>query len=175
MGEPNWSQDFCLGCDRQTDGKAYCGEGCRRAEYVRSISGCKASPPSHQVPISWTTRSGNNFHLSHAYDFRQQKSSSSGQVQLPEEARRELGAYASSFDQSRQYRRQSASMNNLPELLRLQGKDAEARAQAKHEQPRSITSNAGQAHKGRGDAPADAAGHGKSAWEGSITQLHSLG
>ena len=32
MGETSLSQDVCLGCDRQTDGKAYCGEGCRRAE-----------------------------------------------------------------------------------------------------------------------------------------------
>ncbi|KFY90534.1 hypothetical protein V500_05151 [Pseudogymnoascus sp. VKM F-4518 (FW-2643)] len=110
MGGTNWSQDVCLGCDRQTDGKAYCGEGCRRAEYVRTISWCKASSPaSHQVPISWSTRLGNDFSLPPAYDFRQQKSSTSGQVQLPEEARRELGAYASSFDQSRQYRRQSGA------------------------------------------------------------------
>ncbi|KFY03346.1 hypothetical protein O988_01541 [Pseudogymnoascus sp. VKM F-3808] len=115
MGKTNWSQDFCLGCDRQTDGKAYCVEGCRRAEYARTMSGCKASSPaSHHVPILWSTRSGNNFYLPTAYDFRQQKSSTSGQVQLPEEARRELGAYASSFDQSRQYRRQSDNNSSLP-------------------------------------------------------------
>ncbi|KFY32091.1 hypothetical protein V493_00526 [Pseudogymnoascus sp. VKM F-4281 (FW-2241)] len=91
--------------------------------YVRTISGCKASPPaSHQAPISSSTRSGNNFHLLPAYDFRQQKSSTSGQVQLHEETRRELGAYASSFDQSRQYRRQSATR------LRQQVKYAEVEA-----------------------------------------------
>ncbi|KFZ02431.1 hypothetical protein V500_00205 [Pseudogymnoascus sp. VKM F-4518 (FW-2643)] len=109
MGETNWSQDVCLGCDRQTDGKAYCGEGCRRAEYLRTISGYKASSPaSHQAPILWSTRSSNNFYLPRAYDFRLQKTSTSGQVQLPE-ARRELDAYASSFDQSRQCRRQSGT------------------------------------------------------------------
>ncbi|KFY28319.1 hypothetical protein V491_00531 [Pseudogymnoascus sp. VKM F-3775] len=108
MGETNWSQDVCLGCDRQTDGKAYCGEGCRLAEYMRTISRCKAnSPASHQVPISSPTRSSNNFYLPPACDFRQQKSSTSGQVQLPKEVRRELDAYASSFDQFRQHRRQS--------------------------------------------------------------------
>jgi hypothetical protein len=66
-------------------------------------------PTARHHPRPWSTRPSNNFYLPPAYDFRQQKSSTSGQVQLPKEARLELDAYARSFDQSRQYRRQSGT------------------------------------------------------------------
>jgi hypothetical protein len=156
----DWSPDFCLACDRQTDGSVYCGEACRLTEYEKANSGSEASSPASQRgPISWstTTRPSNNFYLPPAYDFaayksqaygittrprpmptqrsrpksspvilsskpvltpsssqsslfsmRSSSSSTSGEpVQLSEESRRELRAYASSFDQSRYQRRQS--------------------------------------------------------------------
>ena len=113
MGEMNWSQSVCLGCDRQTDGNAYCGEGCRFADYERAISGTASSQGSD----SWT-RLSNNLHLHPAYNFRQKKFSTmqstpsiSSELQLSDAARCELLAYASSFDQSRQLRRQHGQVS----------------------------------------------------------------
>lgn len=147
----DWSPDFCLACDKQTDGAVYCGEACRLAEYEKANSGSEASSPaSARSPISWPqVRPSNNFYLPPAYNFggykpqaysptastrpkssppvvsskpaltpsssqsslfsmRSTSSASYEPVQLSEEARRELRAYASSFDQSRYQRRQSA-------------------------------------------------------------------
>jgi len=145
-----WSPDFCLACDKQTDGSVYCGEVCRLAEYEKANSGSEASSPSSQQgPISWpSTRLSHNFFLPPAINFgackprasqapcsrpqsspelpsntvltpsssqsslfsmQSASSTSSESVQLSDEARRELKAYASSFDQSRYHRRQSAS------------------------------------------------------------------
>jgi hypothetical protein len=156
----DWSPDFCLACDRQTDGGVYCGEACRLTEYEKANSGSEPSSPVSQrgqIPWSTTTRPTNNFYLPPAYDFAAYKSqaygittrprptptqrsrpqsapvilsskpvltpsssqsslfsmrsssssTSSEPVQLSEESRRELRAYASSFDQSRYQRRQS--------------------------------------------------------------------
>jgi hypothetical protein len=155
----DWSPDFCLACDRQTDGGVYCGEACRLTEYEKANSGSEASSPASQrEPRNWstTTRPSNNFYLPPAYDFaayksqaygiaarprpsptqrsrpqsspvilsskpvltpsssqsslfsmRSSSSISSEPIQLSEESRRELRAYASSFDQSRYQRRQS--------------------------------------------------------------------
>jgi len=148
----DWSPDFCLACDRQTDGGVYCGEACRLAEYEKANSGSEASSPASTQGTSWSSaarQQPSNFYLAPAYNFsayrtsssprasptRQQSSpmvvsskpvltpsssqsslfsmqstSSTSSVEpthLSDEARRELRAYASSFDQSRYHRRQS--------------------------------------------------------------------
>lgn len=141
----DWSPTFCLVCDRQTGGNAYCGEDCRLAEYWGANSGSEASSPaSHQASISWPLKPSNKFYVPSSYDVTKRPSTSSshsrpqtrptytkpvlkssssqsslfsmqsssltsGQVQLSDKARRELRGYASSFDQFRKHRRQSAS------------------------------------------------------------------
>ncbi|KAH6682596.1 hypothetical protein B0J14DRAFT_646829 [Halenospora varia] len=70
----DWSPDFCLACDKQTDGRVYCSEACRLAEYdvASSNAGSAASSPtSSRGPLSWpTARPANNgFHLEPAYNF----------------------------------------------------------------------------------------------------------
>jgi len=70
----DWSPDFCLACDKQTDGNVYCSEACRLAEYEKasSIAGSTASSPiSSRGPVSWpATRSTNNgFYMEPAYNF----------------------------------------------------------------------------------------------------------
>jgi len=150
----DWSPDFCLACDRQTDGAAYCSEVCRLAEYEKSVSGSEASSPAaQQSPISWpSSRANQGFYLPPAYNFGAHKAQSSWTtttsprtsqfrrpqssthkasltpstsqsslfsmqsststlsepMQLSDDARKELRGYASSFDQSRCQRRQSA-------------------------------------------------------------------
>ncbi|RFU31889.1 hypothetical protein B7463_g4448, partial [Scytalidium lignicola] len=151
----DWSPDFCLACDRQTDGKAYCSEACRLSEYEGAHGSTASSPaPSRN---SWPSHKGNGFYLPPAYNFSTARpygttpsprasyfpktsrpqssleplstrptltpsssqsslfsmqstasSSISEPLQLSEESRKALKAYASSFDQSRYQRRGSA-------------------------------------------------------------------
>lgn len=68
-----WSLDFCLACDKQTDGHVYCSEACRLAEYEKSSS-TAGSPASSPVvprgPVSWpTARSHHGFYMEPAYNF----------------------------------------------------------------------------------------------------------
>ena len=68
----DWSHDFCLACDTQTEGSAYCSEACRLAEYeVSSTSGSAASSPMSSRSPSWPTArpSNNGFFLEPAYNF----------------------------------------------------------------------------------------------------------
>jgi len=154
----DWSPDFCLACDRQTDGNVYCSEGCRLAEYEQASSaGSTASSPiSPRGTVSWPATRSNGFFMEPAYNFSKaqpygtsisprastfyqsatrpksspanlnsrpvltpsssqsslfsmQSSTSSEPSQLSDESRKALRAYASSFDQSRYSRRQSAN------------------------------------------------------------------
>ncbi|ERS96300.1 uncharacterized protein SPSK_01957 [Sporothrix schenckii 1099-18] len=76
-----WDHHFCLTCDKQTDGPAYCSESCRLADYEGATS---FAPPSGPGSPSWvpsgsstykwamgapTPRSRQLFSLSPAYDF----------------------------------------------------------------------------------------------------------
>jgi hypothetical protein len=70
----DWSPDFCLACDRQTDGNVYCSEACRLTEYevASSTTGSPASSPtSARSPVSWSTTkpSHNGFYMEPAYNF----------------------------------------------------------------------------------------------------------
>lgn len=51
----DWSLDYCLACDKQTDGGVYCSETCRLAEYEQATSGSEASSPAAHGPGSWPT------------------------------------------------------------------------------------------------------------------------
>ncbi len=66
----DWSPDFCLACDRQTDGNVYCSEACRLAEY-EVASSTLGSPTSTRSPVSWssTRPSNNGFYMEPAYNF----------------------------------------------------------------------------------------------------------
>lgn len=148
----DWSPEYCLACDRQTDGKAYCSEACRLSEYEGAHGSAASSPTSRN---SWPAQKSNGFYLPPAYNFSsarpygntpsprsssfqktsrsqssleplparptltpsssqsslfsmQSTSSATEPLQLSEESRRALKAYASSFDQSRYQRRGSA-------------------------------------------------------------------
>jgi len=68
----DWSPDFCLACDRQTDGNVYCSESCRLTEYEQASNAGSpsSSPRSPQGPVSWpTTRPSNGFYMEPAYNF----------------------------------------------------------------------------------------------------------
>ncbi|EFQ33439.1 hypothetical protein CGRA01v4_00828 [Colletotrichum graminicola] len=146
-----WTHEFCLGCDKQTDGTAYCSESCRLADFEKtSTPSSVASSPGLNTPsYPWGSRPQvNSFHLSPAYDFsnaqpygstptRQSylssprtsstrrtlttsnsnsslcsmQSTTSSNVDashLSDKAKKELQAYAVSFEQARLQRRRSA-------------------------------------------------------------------
>lgn len=145
----DWDHSYCLNCDKQTDGKTYCSESCRLAEYEQSSTPSTGpSSPAFAGPnFPWAytkqsqSPSSNKFYLPPAYDFSRtssqsqqrrgsiappqrvlspssshaslcsMKSSSSSSteaaMQLSDAARRELLAYASSFENARSSRRQS--------------------------------------------------------------------
>jgi len=156
-----WDHQFCLACDKQTDGAAYCSQSCRLADYEKTSSTSSSgasSPALAGSSCSWAlsnpAAASTKFYLSPAYDFSnaqpygstppathtlvppqarpQQpslapparalspssshsslcsiRSSSSAAAEpslVSDKARRELRAYASSFEQVRLQRRRS--------------------------------------------------------------------
>ncbi|OAA68787.1 hypothetical protein SPI_00982 [Niveomyces insectorum RCEF 264] len=77
-----WDHHFCLTCDKQTDGAAYCSESCRLADYeetaASALSSDPSSPswaPSSTAAYPWTAGAAPSSHgrhlfsLSPAYDF----------------------------------------------------------------------------------------------------------
>ena len=76
--DPQWDHQFCLACDKQTDGATYCSESCRLADFEKTSSSSpssgSSSPGLAGPPPAWTSYpkpapSGNKFYLSPAYDF----------------------------------------------------------------------------------------------------------
>lgn len=71
-----WAPEYCLACDRQTDGSVYCSESCRLADYEKTSTPSSAtSSPAASQPSSWSgsaaaaPRQQSKFYLSPAYDF----------------------------------------------------------------------------------------------------------
>ncbi len=74
----DWTHQFCLGCDKQTEGATYCSESCRLADYDKTSpstpSSAASSPSLSSPPLDWnlsrpTTSANTKFYLSPAYDF----------------------------------------------------------------------------------------------------------
>ncbi|KAK3372859.1 hypothetical protein B0T24DRAFT_649027 [Lasiosphaeria ovina] len=73
----DWTHQFCLACDKQTDGATYCSESCRLADYEKTASPSGSGPCSPALnaplPSEWSfarpTTSSTKFYLSPAYDF----------------------------------------------------------------------------------------------------------
>ncbi|KAH8907152.1 hypothetical protein BR93DRAFT_680408 [Coniochaeta sp. PMI_546] len=74
----DWTHQFCLACDKQTDGTTYCSESCRLADYEKtSTPSSGQSSPSlddHASSYQWTfskpTTTSRPLYLTPAYDFR---------------------------------------------------------------------------------------------------------
>lgn len=148
-----WTHQFCLSCDKQTDGATYCSESCRLADYEKTCSAPSSASSSPSLSPPSTPHQPARFLLSPAYDFsaaqpygrtplpqshlaqragsvagvagapRKSLTPSSSQsslcsmwslassgsegFQLSERSRKELQAYAVSFEQVRNHRRRS--------------------------------------------------------------------
>lgn len=80
--EMDWAQDYCLACDRQTNGGVYCSQACRTADVDRSsCSGSEPVSPAFSGPQTSLPSSfvgyGSGFHLPPAIDFSIYKTSNS--------------------------------------------------------------------------------------------------
>jgi len=70
--DPSWEPEYCLYCDRQTDGALYCSESCRLRDFESSSTSLSntANSPSLASSSPWSVpRNQTKFYLSPAYDF----------------------------------------------------------------------------------------------------------
>ena len=71
--ETDWSLDYCLGCDRQTSGEAYCCQACRLADLESSSKDSEpASLKTESGHASWAASgraSNRGIRLPPAFDF----------------------------------------------------------------------------------------------------------
>ncbi|MCJ1336751.1 hypothetical protein MMC09_002029 [Bachmanniomyces sp. S44760] len=68
----DWSLDYCLACDRQTAGEAYCSQTCRLADHETSSGGSELSSPASNGPSTPSvvvSQSPSGFYLPPAFDF----------------------------------------------------------------------------------------------------------
>ncbi|KAI1740659.1 hypothetical protein F4680DRAFT_447983 [Xylaria scruposa] len=71
--DPSWEPEFCLYCDRQTDGALYCSESCRLRDFESSstsLNTAASSPGLASPSFQWSVpRNQTKFYLPPAYDF----------------------------------------------------------------------------------------------------------
>jgi hypothetical protein len=72
--DPSWEPEFCLYCDRQTDGAVYCSESCRLRDFESSSMSLNTAAGSLSLTSStsshWSgSRQQTKFYLPPAYDF----------------------------------------------------------------------------------------------------------
>lgn len=70
----SWEHQYCLACDRQTDGATYCSESCRLSDFEKASTSSTSATTSYPTltasdfPLT-APRSQGRFFLSPAYDF----------------------------------------------------------------------------------------------------------
>lgn len=75
MSLEDWTHQFCLACDKQTDGATYCSQSCRLADYENtSTASSELNLPTLKSPVfDWTFSNPKSTScvsdLSQAYDF----------------------------------------------------------------------------------------------------------
>lgn len=89
-----WSPDFCLACDRQSSGGAYCSQACRLADIERASGGSEPVSPTSSAPsASWASSclgTGSGFYLPPPLNFDAYKTSSKNHASKAD--RRSLGS-----------------------------------------------------------------------------------
>jgi ECL1/2/3 zinc binding proteins len=131
MSSIDFFGDFCLTCDRQTNGTTFCSQSCRLAEldrYTNSEPSSASYYPGSSSSSSGQRSSAYGFQLPPAYDFSVHRSSSATSLstsastssksasnstsKLTEQARSDLRGYVGSFDQTRTLRRRVSMQSN---------------------------------------------------------------
>lgn len=118
--------DFCLACDKQTNGTAYCSQACRLAELDLYTLSSPSSPTQSDAKPSSRKSSdagSSGLYLPPAIDFSMYrvssttsittaKSTASNSARISEKARHDLNDYVTSFDQTRTLRRRVSMQSN---------------------------------------------------------------
>ncbi|KAI1179641.1 hypothetical protein F4777DRAFT_533433 [Nemania sp. FL0916] len=99
--DPSWEPEFCLYCDRQTDGAVYCSESCRLRDFESSSTSLAtttgpsslASSASSQWSVS---RQQTRFYLPPAYDFSNPQPYGSAPLQQSHTSQRASSSNSSS-------------------------------------------------------------------------------
>lgn len=68
-----WSNDYCLACDRQTSGGAYCSQSCRLADLESTWNTPQTSPSTSTFPSSSSNTTSPGFYLAPAIDWSSYK------------------------------------------------------------------------------------------------------
>lgn len=108
--------DYCLTCDRQTNGTTYCSQACRLAELDHSTHRYVPYSSKHRhdsYPTSQTSSWGKGLHLPPAYNFSLHRTTSQTSISsqtsrtstLSDQVRIDLEEYAGAFDRTRKQRR----------------------------------------------------------------------
>ncbi|KAM7210843.1 hypothetical protein V8F06_013773 [Rhypophila decipiens] len=99
----DWTHQFCLACDKQTDGATYCSESCRLADFEKTSSTPSSgssspafSSPAHDWAFSKPTTTNPKFYLSPAYDFSSPARSARHAVSSPVAAQQQTISPSSS-------------------------------------------------------------------------------
>lgn len=101
--DSKWSPDYCLACDRQTAGGAYCSQACRLVDLETSSCGSEpSSPTTPSLPPFWASTNpstGSGFYLQPAFDFAAYRPStaSPSQAALREAAVSQMPRFTNSF------------------------------------------------------------------------------
>jgi hypothetical protein len=68
--DPSWEHQYCLSCDRQTDGATYCSESCRLSDFDKSSTSYNTLSNSPGSNLTWSgSKPSTKFYLPPAYDF----------------------------------------------------------------------------------------------------------
>ena len=133
--ELDWSPDYCLACDRQTSGGAYCCQSCRLADL--ETSSCRSEPVS---PTSATRKRGPGIQLEPAFDFGAHKnpplSSSSSKYRLQSDQQNSyFSSHATSIHQTLSSRvlTPSSSRSSLDSISSNSAQNCQLSAQARTE------------------------------------------
>ncbi|EXJ54639.1 hypothetical protein A1O7_09980, partial [Cladophialophora yegresii CBS 114405] len=125
--------DFCLSCDRQTNGTNFCSSACRLTQldqYTLASSTPSTSPRDTSITSFFSspqrslmnTTTNTAFFLAPAYDFSLHRTVSSNSLstvssrpvspKLSEQAQNDLKNYVGSFDQTRTLKRRVSMQSN---------------------------------------------------------------
>ena len=99
--DSNWSPDYCLACDRQTSGEAYCTQACRLADLETSSCASEPESPTSLGESSFwarsTSLSKSGFYLQPAFDFGAYRSTSISSGSRRSQPTHPISSFSSNF------------------------------------------------------------------------------
>ena len=98
--ELTWSLDYCLACDKQTQGETYCSQSCRLADLEASSTWSAPTSPATTNAASKSGNRNSGFYLSPAINFAAYKPSSASLFPVANQSPSPLTSYFPSHTSS---------------------------------------------------------------------------